>query len=166
MYCSKCGNELKEDVLFCNKCGNKIENSNEQEISEIEEREQESTIISNEYTEATEQTKSDKRKESLKSVIQPVVILDIMVFLFIMAAQLVSGEFTLGVPMRIMFIVTVFALPIVILGYIGLMKTHVYFGKCPYCKTDLRIENEVTDCPMCKNRIIVKESKFYKINKV
>lgn len=25
MYCSKCGNELKEEDLFCNKCGNKIE---------------------------------------------------------------------------------------------------------------------------------------------
>ena len=28
MYCSKCGNELKEDDLFCNKCGNKIISEN------------------------------------------------------------------------------------------------------------------------------------------
>ena len=26
MYCSKCGNELKDDMKFCNKCGNKVDN--------------------------------------------------------------------------------------------------------------------------------------------
>ena len=166
MYCSKCGNELKEGMNYCNKCGSKIENNDKQTINEIEESKKESTIISNEYTEATEQTKSDKRKESLKLVIQPIAFLDIFVFLFIMAVELVSGEFALGLPMSIMFIVTVIGLPIAILAYNGSMKTHVYFGKCPYCKTDLKIEGEVADCAMCNNRIIVKESKFYKINKV
>lgn len=24
MYCNKCGNELKEDMIYCNKCGNKV----------------------------------------------------------------------------------------------------------------------------------------------
>lgn len=26
MYCNKCGNELKEDMIYCNKCGNKVVN--------------------------------------------------------------------------------------------------------------------------------------------
>ena len=29
MYCSKCGNELKEGMIFCNKCGQEIIKSKE-----------------------------------------------------------------------------------------------------------------------------------------
>jgi len=40
MYCSNCGNELKDNDLFCSKCGNKIERINQQdEIKLNEEKE-------------------------------------------------------------------------------------------------------------------------------
>ena len=28
-FCSKCGNELEENVIFCNKCGNKVAENND-----------------------------------------------------------------------------------------------------------------------------------------
>ena len=40
MFCSKCGNELKENDIFCNKCGEKVvkeqQNNIEQKTNEIE----------------------------------------------------------------------------------------------------------------------------------
>lgn len=40
MFCSNCGNELKDDMKFCNKCGNKIGKTiNNRESTDIEDRE-------------------------------------------------------------------------------------------------------------------------------
>ena len=35
MFCTKCGNEIREGALFCEKCGNKLRNDVEQPASNV-----------------------------------------------------------------------------------------------------------------------------------
>ena len=36
MFCSKCGNEVKEEIRFCPKCGNPVKNASQNNVEKIE----------------------------------------------------------------------------------------------------------------------------------
>lgn len=136
MFCSKCGNEIKEGEKFCAKCGNKIENISIME-GKIKEKEQ----------------------GNFKMHFSWGIFLFYTIFMFFIGAII---SIFCGAD-RILNIFSAF-FGIIGLGG-GFMNSFSIRGICPICnkETQCNIQNTTTingytsfDCPMCGNRINVK----------
>lgn len=147
MYCTNCGNKIEEQENFCTNCGNKIHNV-KNEIVENKE---------NSDTQYTEAKIGQKGKKIINAIWTNVLVGLIVYFGFMTFWFLVNGEFYIPLFLKIVIIGTC------VLNFLKSVVLEEYYGKCPYCNVDLKILGDAADCPKCNKRVIVKDSKFYKV---
>ena len=150
MFCSKCGNELKENDIFCNKCGEKVVKEQQNNIGKVDKS-------NNEYTEPI---KEQTNRKVVKTIFIGIIVTIILYVGFTGFWFLVNGALDVHFAMKAIIIIIGIGLT---LKEIMISMNNSYQGKCPYCDSNIRMIGEAGNCPICQKRIIVKDDKFYKV---
>lgn len=152
MYCVKCGQEIHEDWNMCPKCGvpftgTNIDDSFEPPIENI-------ILADKEYTTAKNMP-GNAIADAMSSFI-PRCLMGVGVGIYIYSLISSPGFFT--------FILCALILFWIVSPLISMFRT--FTGKCPYCGIEFTATERYggLTCKSCKNRIVVRNDKFYKIN--